>query len=359
MKAAVLETVPGELEIVDIDIDSPMQNEVLVRTKAAGACHSDIHFANGAYTLDVPFVAGHESAGIVEAVGEAVGYAKPGDHVVTTLPGFCGHCETCLTGHPNLCYAESLGRAPNQPSRLRRAGEPIPQFYNIASFAEMLLLHESQVIKIPDDIPFEVAGILGCAAQTGLGAVRRTAQVPSGASVAVFGCGGIGLNAVQGAAFVGAGRIIAVDTMPWKLELAKQFGATDTVDAGEDPVAQILELTGGGVEFSFEAIGLKSTAQQCIQVLRPRGTATIIGMIPEGQTVEIDGWDLLVEKSVKGTDMGSVITRVDIPLYCELYKQGRLKFDELISQTIQLEAINDTFAEIEAGKVARSVVVFD
>jgi S-(hydroxymethyl)glutathione dehydrogenase/alcohol dehydrogenase len=359
VKAAVLESIPGDLQIAEIEIDAPAPREVLIRTKAAGACHSDLHYVRGIYRLDVPFVAGHESAGIVEAVGSDVEYVQPGDHVVTTLPGFCGSCASCLTGHPNLCYAESLGRSPSDPPRLRRDGRPMPQFYNISSFAEMLLLHETQVIKIPKDIPWEVAGILGCAVQTGIGAVRRTAQVPSGATVAVIGCGGIGLNVVQGAALVGASRIIAIDKVESKLELARQFGATDALLADEGIVDRVLELSGGGVEFSFEAIGLKATAEQCLAILRPRGTATIIGMIPEGQSVEVSPWDLLTEKTLKGTDMGSVITRIDIPLYCELYKQGRLKFDELISRRIRLDEINDAYAELETGEPARSVILFD
>ena len=360
MKAAVLEESPGRLVISDVDVDAPGPREVLVRARAAGACHSDLHYLRGIYKeLPLPFVAGHESAGVVEAVGSDVTYVAPGDHVVTTLPGFCGQCTKCLTGHPNLCYSESLGRGPDDPPRLRRAGEPIAQFYNISSFAEMLLLHETQVIKIPREVPLEVAALLGCAVQTGIGSVRRTAAVPSGATVAVIGCGGIGLNVVQGARLVGASRIIAIDRVESKLELAREFGATDTVLAGDDAVGEVLELTDGGVDYSFEAIGLKPTAEQCLAILRPRGTATIIGMIPEGQTVEVGPWDLLTEKTLKGTDMGSVITRVDIPLYCDLYLQGRLKFDELISRRVKLEEINEAYDELETGAPARCVVVFD
>ena len=223
-----------------------------------------------------------------------------------------------------------------------------------------MLVHENTLVKIRDDMPLDRAALIGCAVTTGIGAVFNTAKVPPGSTVAVIGCGGVGLNAVQGAAIAGAGRIIAIDTMPWKLELAREFGATDLVDANAgDPVEQVQELTGGGVEYSFEAIGLKVAAEQSFAMLRKGGTATIIGMIPEGQKIEIPGSEFLDEKRIQGSNMGSNRFRVDMPRYVDLYLSGRLKLDELVSRRISLDEINDGFEAMRRGEVARSVIVFE
>jgi S-(hydroxymethyl)glutathione dehydrogenase/alcohol dehydrogenase len=209
-------------------------------------------------------------------------------------------------------------------------------------------------------MPLDRAALIGCAVTTGLGAVFNTAKVPPGSSVAVLGCGGVGLNAVQGAAIAGAGRIIAVDTLPWKLELAREFGATDVINAADgDPVEHVLELTDGGVEYSFEAIGLKITAEQSFAMLRKGGTATIIGMIPEGQRIELPGSEFLDEKKIQGSNMGSNRFRIDMPRYVDLYLSGRLKLDELVSRRITLDEVNDGFEAMRRGEVARSVIVFD
>jgi S-(hydroxymethyl)glutathione dehydrogenase/alcohol dehydrogenase len=234
------------------------------------------------------------------------------------------------------------------------------QFINLSSFAEQLLVHEHAVVKIAKDIPLESAALLGCGATTGLGAVQNTAKVHPGATVAVIGCGGIGLNCIQGAYLAGARQIIAVDMVESKLELARQFGATDTVDASKgDPVGQVMSLSGDGVDYSFEAIGLKQTAEQAFNILRRGGTGTIIGMIPFGTNIELPGFAFLMEKKLQGSTMGSNRFRVDIPRWLELYQQGRLKFDELVSRRIKLDEINEGFEELKAGEVARSVIVFD
>jgi S-(hydroxymethyl)glutathione dehydrogenase/alcohol dehydrogenase len=215
-------------------------------------------------------------------------------------------------------------------------------------------------VKVPEEVPLESAALLGCGATTGLGAVLNTAAVRPGSTVAVIGCGGIGLNCVQGARLAGARRIIAVDMVEYKLELARQFGATDTVDASaSDPVGQVLALTGDGVDYSFEAIGLKPTAEQAFNMLRRGGTGTIIGMIPFGTEVHLPGFAFLMEKKLQGSTMGSNRFRVDIPQWLELYQQGRLKFDELVSRRISLDEINDGFEAMKAGEVARSIIVFD
>ena len=303
---------------------------------------------------------GHEAAGVVEAVGEDVTYVKPGDHVIGCLSIFCGRCEFCLSGRPALCDREGLERGPEQPPRLSWSGERVHQFLRLSAFAELMLVHENTLVKIRDDMPLDRAALIGCAVTTGLGAVFNTARVPPGATVAVLGCGGVGLNCVQGAAIAGAGRIIAVDTLPWKLELAGAFGATDVVNAADgDPVAQVMELTGGGVEYAFEAIGLKATAEQSFAMLAKGGTATIIGMIPEGQKIELPGSEFLDEKKIQGSNMGSNRFRVDMPRYVDLYLSGRLKLDELVSARIGLDAINDGFEAMRRGEVARSVILFE
>ena len=359
MRAAVLPTIPSMLEIDEIQIDKPRHHEVLVRTVAAGLCHSDLHFMEAKYACNTPTVPGHEAAGIVEAVGPDVTYVQPGDHVIGCLSIFCGHCEYCLSGRPVLCDRQGLERGDDQPPRLSWDGAPIHQFLRLSAFAEMMLVHENTLVKIRDEMPLDRAALIGCAVTTGLGAVFNTAKVTPGSTVAVIGCGGVGLNSVQGAVIAGAGRVIAVDMNPWKLELARTFGATDLVDArAGDPVEQVRELTDGGVEYAFEAIGLKVTAEQSFAMLRKGGTATIIGMIPEGERIELPGSEFLDEKKIQGSNMGSNRFRVDMPRYVDLYLSGRLKLDELVSARIGLEQINDGFDAMRRGEVARSVIEF-
>jgi S-(hydroxymethyl)glutathione dehydrogenase/alcohol dehydrogenase len=281
--------------------------------------------------------------------------------VVSCVSGFCGACRYCLTGRPYLCPKVGLNRAPGSPPRLSRGDEPLAPFFDLASFAEELLVHEHYVVTIRPDMPLEKAALLGCGVTTGLGAVLNTAQVRPGDTVAVIGCGGIGLNAIQGAAIAGAGRVIAVDRLPTKLAMAQSFGATDSVDASVDePVEAVLALTGGeGVDHAIEAIGLKVTAQQAFAMLGRGGTATVIGMVPVGQPLEIDATQLLGGKRLQGSNMGSNRFRIDIPRYVDWYLAGRLELDALVSATMPLEQINDGFAMLASGEVARQLVLFD
>jgi len=361
VKAALLESAPGELVIVDdVETDAVGPREVLVQTKAAGVCHSDLHYIQGKYRTRMPTVVGHEAAGVVLEVGSDVAYVKPGDHVVTCLSVFCGTCEYCTSGRPVLCGKRSTRRGRGEPQRLKRGGQDISQFLDLSSFAERMLVHENAVAVIDPSVPFDRAALLGCGVTTGLGAVFRTARVRAGSTVAVVGCGGVGLNAIQGAALAGAARVIAVDMNAGKLELARSFGATDTVDASAgNAVEQIKELNGDGVDYSFEAIGLKPTTEQAFAMLRPGGTATVVGMIPLGVSIELPGVEFMFEKRIQGSLMGSNQFRTDIPRYAQLYQQGRLKLDELVSARIPLEQVNDAFAQMEGGSVARSVIVFD
>jgi S-(hydroxymethyl)glutathione dehydrogenase/alcohol dehydrogenase len=360
MKAAVLREINKPLVIEDIQHGNPGPREVLVRTVAAGVCHSDLHFQNGSYPYPLPAVLGHESAGVVEAVGSAVTYVKPGDHVITCLSAFCGHCEPCLTGHMSLCQEPELQRGAGEPSRLATGSENLWQFLNLSSFAEYMLVHEHTIAKIRPDMPLDRAALIGCGVTTGVGAVIHTAKVEPGSTVAVIGCGGVGLSAINGAAIAGAARIIAVDMVPSKLELARKFGATDVVNAkAVDPVGAVVEMTQGGVHYAFEAIGLKQTAEQSFKMLRRGGTATIIGMIPVGTNIELHGPEFLMERKIQGSNMGSNRFRVDMPRFVEFYLQGRLHLDDLISRRIRLEDVNDGMEALKTGEVARSVIMFE
>jgi S-(hydroxymethyl)glutathione dehydrogenase/alcohol dehydrogenase len=360
MKAAVLRGVNQPLEIEDIQISKPQGSEVLIRTSAAGVCHSDLHFQTGDYFYPMPAVLGHESAGVVEQVGPDVRQFAPGDHVITCLSVFCGHCEYCLTGRMSLCTKDGLRRAPEDGPRLCKGDEVVHQFLDLSSYAEQMLVHENAIVKIRDDMPLDRAALIGCGVTTGVGAVFNTARIQAGSTVAVIGCGGVGLNCVQGARLAGASRIIAVDQVSSKLDMATKFGATDTVNASDgDPVEAVRELTGGGVEYSFEAIGLKITTEQCWQMLRPGGTATVIGMIPMGTKIEILGMDFLAEKKIQGSTMGSNRFRIDMPRYIEMYLAGRLNLDDLVSQKIGLDQVQEGFDALKKGELARSVIVMD
>ncbi len=360
MKAAVFREVNVPMEIEEIQVSKPGPREVLIRTSAAGICHSDMHFFNGTYPGKVPMVLGHESAGVVEEVGSDVHYVKPGDHVITCLSVFCGHCEQCLTGHLSLCQEPETNRSKEEEPRLSKESHSLTQFAQLGSFAEQMLVHEHAIVKIREDMPMDRAALIGCGVTTGFGAVIHTAAVEPGSTVAVIGCGGIGLSAINGAAIAGAARVIAIDMVESKLELARKFGATDTVNASDgNAVGEVIEMTGGGVHYSFEAIGLKIAAEQAFQMLRAGGTATVIGMIPPGDMVTIHGVDFLSEKKIQGSMMGSNRFRVDMPRFVDFYLQGRLHLDDLVSNRIQLTDINEGMAALETGEVARSVIMFN
>ncbi len=360
MKAAVFRAPHQPLTIEQVDIANPKSREVLIRTAAVGICHSDLHYIDGYYATAVPTILGHESSGIVEKVGFEVQYVKPGDHVITCLSVFCGHCEFCVSGRPFSCVSPETSRPDHEPPRLSQNHQSIHQFYDLSSFAEQMLVHEHALVKIREDMPLDRAALIGCAVTTGVGAVVNTADIEVGASVAVIGCGGVGLSAINGAAIAGAGQIIAIDILDSKLELAKQFGATVTVNSqDEDPVERVKDLTSGGVEYSFEALGKKRTSEQAFEMLRQSGVATIIGMVPEGEMIEIEAAELINDKTIQGSNMGSNRFRVDIPRYVDFYLRGQLHLDQLISKRIELERINEGFEDMKRGEVARSVVVFD
>ena len=362
MKAAVLNEQPGELVIENLSIDKPGPGEVLIQVVGAGLCHSDLHFMEGLFRTNLPMVMGHESAGIVQAVGPDVSYVKPGDHVVACLSIFCGQCQQCLSGHPYRCSnSRATSRAKGAPSRLTRAdGTPVDQMARLGGFAEEMLVHQNGIVKVTEDMPLDKACLIGCGVTTGFGAAVRTAKVEVGSTVCVIGAGGIGLSAIQGARVAGANKIIVVDLSASKLETARIMGATHFVNAAEveDVVAAVRELTGGGVDYSFEAIGRAQTVRQAFDMLNVGGTATVIGMVPSKDVVELRGIDFLQEKKIQGSMMGSNQFRTDIPRMIDMYLGGRLLLDEMVSATIGLDAVNEGYQMMKNGEVARTVITF-
>jgi S-(hydroxymethyl)glutathione dehydrogenase/alcohol dehydrogenase len=363
MRAAVFRKPHDPLTIEAVDIDQPRGREVLVRTAASGVCHSDLHLVDGdgRFPIGEPYILGHEGSGVVEAVGEQVTYVKPGDHVVACLSGFCGVCEQCLSGHPNLCTAGVHLRPAQEPPRLTLNGGRAVQGFGIASYAERMLLHENSLVRIDENIPLDRAALVGCGVLTGVGAALRTAAIRPGQTVAVFGCGGVGLSIIQGARIASARQIIGVDRFASKLDMARQLGATHTVDtSSDDPVRAIRELTrGAGVDHAFEAVGVSVLVRQAIESLAIRGTATIVGVLPPDATIEFPWMAIRPECRVQTSRMGSNQFRSDIPLYLEFYRQGRLQLDEMITRRRPLEEINDAFRAMKAGEVARTVLTFD
>jgi S-(hydroxymethyl)glutathione dehydrogenase / alcohol dehydrogenase len=361
--AAVFRQVHAPLTIETIDIDRPWAHEVVVRTAATGVCRSDLHVVDGIgrFPLDRPIVLGHEGAGIVETVGDAVTTVRPGDHVVACLSGFCGSCPQCLSGHPNLCTGGIVTRADSAPPRLSQAGEPFRQFIGISSYAEKMLLHENSIVRIDPELPLDKAALVGCGVLTGVGAALRSSGLEAGQTVAVFGCGGVGLSIIQGARIGGARQIIAIDQFASKREMATRAGATDFVDSSqEDPVKAVRALNGGqGVDHAFEAVGLAKLVRQAIESLAIRGTATIVGVLPPDAMIEFPWMAIRPECKVQTSRMGSNRFRTDIPLYLDFYRQGRLDLDGMVTKTGHLADINEAFRAMKAGEVARTVLTFD
>lgn len=361
MKAAVLVEPNKPLVIEDLNIAKPGPHEVLIRTAACGLCHSDLHFIEGAYPHPLPAIPGHEAAGIVEAVGSEVRTVKPGDAVVTCLSAYCGHCEFCVTGRMSLCLGGDTRRAPGETPRITRAdGTQVNQMLNLSAFAEQMLIHEHACVKINPDMPLDRAAIIGCAVTTGAGTIFNACKVTPGETVAVVGCGGVGLATINAAKIAGAGRIIAADPMPEKRELALKLGATDVIDPMADGAAgQIVEMTKGGVDHAIEAVGRPASAQLAVNVLRRGGTATILGMMPLAEKVGLSAMDLLSGKKLQGAIMGANRFPVDIPRLVDFYIRGLLDLDSIIAERIPLSAINDGFDKMKKGDSARSVIVFD
>jgi S-(hydroxymethyl)glutathione dehydrogenase/alcohol dehydrogenase len=361
VKAAVLIEAGKPLQIEQVNIANPGPHEVLIRTAACGLCHSDLHFIEGAYPHPLPAIPGHEAAGIVEAVGSEVRTVKVGDAVVTCLSAFCGHCEYCVTGRMSLCLGGDTRRKPGEAPRLTRPdGSIVNQMLNLSAYAEMMLVHEHACVAIHPDMPLPQASVIGCAVTTGAGTIFNACKVTPGETVAVIGCGGVGLATINAAKIAGAGRIIAADPLPEKRALAMKLGATDVVDAlADDAAAQIQELTKGGVDHAIEAVGRPASGTLAVKSLKRGGTATILGMMPLQHSVGLSAMDLLSGKKLQGAIMGGNRFPVDIPRLVDFYMRGLLDLDTIISETIPLERINEGFDQMKRGDSARSVIVFD
>jgi S-(hydroxymethyl)glutathione dehydrogenase/alcohol dehydrogenase len=334
----------------------------LVRIVASGVCHSDLHYVDGENELGLMggpdgTVLGHEGAGIVEAVGDAVTYVQPGDHVVACVSLFCGACDQCLTGHPARCRVSFRDF---RRDRLRQNGRSVVPFVGLGTYAEKMLVRENNLVKIDADIPLDRAALLGCGVTTGVGAALNTAQVKPGSRVAVFGCGGVGLSVIQGAAIAGASLIIGVDTAETKRSMVTAASGTHFVNAStSNAVEAVRTLSAGGVDYAFEAVGLPALVRQCVESLDVGGTAVVVGVQPTGAVFEIPSAALAGEKRLMTCTMGSNRFRIDIPRWLALYRQGRLRLDEMVSARRPLGEINDAFRAMRDGEVARTVLVFD
>lgn len=367
MKAAVLPGPTQPVEVREVDLAEPKAGEVLVRVGASGLCASDLNALDGKRTL-VPFpaVLGHEAAGVIEATGEGVGRVSTGDHVVISILPSCGRCLHCLSGRPNHCLraaeAMSHGNLLEGSSRLSDGAERLNHFLTVSSFAEYAVVSESNLTRIDDAMPLDRAALIGCAVLTGFGAVSRTARVSAGDHVAVFGCGGVGLSAVQGARIAGAERIFAIDPQPGKLEIARAVGATDVInpaDHADIPEAIRQATDGRGVEHAFEAAGRPETIEQAWRSLAVGGMVTVIGTLRTGTKLTLDANPLIEEKRISGCYLGSSAPASDVPALVTLYLNGELRLDELVSRRIALGDLNEGFDRLRAGTEARQVVVFD
>lgn len=365
IQAAVLHAPNTTFSIETLTLDEPRAGEAQVKIAACGVCHSDYHLASGTTRHPMPVVCGHEGAGVVEAVGAGVTRVQPGDHVALSWTPDCGRCFYCLRGQPNLCetYTEPIwaGTMLDGTTRLRLNGQPVYAYCGLATFAEYVVVPEQSCVKIRPDFPLEVAALVGCAVATGVGAALYTGGVRPGDSVVVIGCGGVGLNVIQGAALGGAAVIIAVDTNEAKMQLAREFGATHTLLSDASMVDRVRALTGGrGAEFAFEAVGLPALQELALDLIRPGGMVVLAGLSAMGTGTNLPGAVITrQEKTIKGSYYGSVHPQRDFPLLLDLYSAGRLKLDQLISRTYRLDEINDAFDTMLRGETARGVIIFE
>lgn len=360
MKAAVLEAYGQPLNVTDVDLAPPQKGEVLVAIRATGVCHSDLTIQQGKVPYPTPCVLGHEAAGEVIEIGDGVTSVKPGDHVVTMWTPMCGQCYMCRRGQTHLCEGiRAMGMMDDGTSRLSKDGKLILHGISSATFAERAIFRDYALVKIADDVPFDVASVVGCGVLTGVGAAINTAKVRPGESVAVIGCGGVGINVVQGARLAGAYPIIAVDTVESKLDTAERFGATHRVNAADaDPVATVLELTSArGVDAAFEVVGAPALQRQAFDMTRRGGRSVLVGMAGLTDEVAFPSMFLtLGEKNVLGCYYGSCDPKRDIPLFLSLWKARKLDLEGLVSRTAKLDDVNGAFEDMEAGKVIRTVL---
>jgi Zn-dependent alcohol dehydrogenase len=363
-RAVVCRELNAPLVVETITVDPPRRGEVMIKLKACGVCHSDLSAVNGTIGLPFPLILGHEAAGEVVSVGDGVVDLAVGDHVVSSFIYMCGKCRFCAMGRPVLCLNQgnALATLPDRTLRTHDTrGEPLHIFSGCGVMADYATLSVDNVVKIEPSIPLDCAALVGCAVTTGVGAVFNTARVVPGSSVVVFGCGGVGLNVVQGARIAGAGRIVAVDTLAAKLDMARQFGATDTLQivADQDPVRPLKKLTGGGADYAFECVGSGDLAAVCFRVLGRGGVAVVVGVPKAGDSTTVRTMSLpFEEKTLTGCYFGSCVPRVDFPRMLSLYSAGRLMLDELITRRYDIDEAPQAFADLASGKNARGIIEF-
>jgi NDMA-dependent alcohol dehydrogenase len=366
-KAAIATAVGAPLEIVDIDVADPKAGEIRIRMGASGVCHSDLSVVNGVLPIALPAVLGHEGAGTITQLGEGVDHLSIGDHVVVSWVPQCGTCYFCEHDQGELCETGSMasmsGGLLDMTSRVSRDGVPISVMAASGTFAEEAIIPAIGAVKIDPSIPLTAGALIGCGVLTGFGAAVNTASIRRGDTVAVIGCGGVGLNVIQGAKHAGAARIIAVDMVDGKLQTAKKFGATDIVNPSTDgdAVGKVMELTGQrGADVAFEVIGLGATIEQALQMTRRGGQAVIVGVPSFDTMLTINpAMDLLVnEKQIRGCWYGSSNVHRDVPALAALYQSGELMLDELMSAQITLDQVNEAMSNMGSGEIARSVIVF-
>ena len=361
--AAVLYDTKKPVVVEDVELLEPGLGEVLVRWKANGVCHSDLHVITGDYPHPLPVVLGHEAAGVIEKVGPGVVTVTPGDHVCSSYIPSCGKCWYCIGGQPTMCALRDKPRwfMLDGTPRLRKDGRDLHHFLQVSGYATHSVLPEESVIPIRKDAPLDVVCLVSCGVLAGAGPVFNRAKVPPGASVAVWGCGGVGLNTIQAARLVGAAKVIAVDTVKQKLAWAEEFGATHVVDASaEDPVARVQALSGrGGVDFAFEVVGTQKTIEQALNATHRGGTCVVVGVSPAATRVSVDPGMLLQQRVLTGSSFGAGHQRTDVPMLIDLYMSGKYKLDELISRRLPLTELNHAFDLMVRGEVKRSVIVYE
>jgi len=363
-RAVVCRELNKPVVVEPITVDAPQRGEVSVKLAACGVCHSDLSATNGTIPMQPPLILGHEAAGEVVEVGEGVSGFAVGDHVVSSFIYMCGKCRFCSMGRPVLCLEQGKAFTTLPDGTLRTkdaAGKPLSVFSGCGVMSEYATMHVDNLVKIDPKIPLDRAALVGCAVTTGVGAVFNTARVERGSTVAVFGCGGVGLNVIQGAAIAGAERIVAIDTMPEKLEMAKTFGATETLLAqkGEDLVKPLKKMTAGGPDYAFECVGSGELAGTAYRAIRRGGLAVVVGVAKPGDSTSIRTMSLpFEEKTITGSYFGSCVPRIDFPRMLQLYMAGRLKLDELITRRYKIDEAPQAFADLASGKNARGVIVF-
>ena len=359
MKASIVREIGAGFVTEEVQLADPIGREVVVDVKASGLCHTDLTLSRPDLGYPTPMVLGHEVSGVVAATGPDVTTLQVGDHVVACLVQFCGHCRPCLSGRTYQCkHPETTLRAPGESPRITAGGDKIEQVFGLGGFAQQALIHENQLVKVPDEIPFPQAALLGCGVVTGAGSVLNTSNTQPGDAVAIIGAGGVGLNAINGAVVAGASMIIAIDVADDKLAKAKKFGATHTINSTTtDPVAEVQALTGGGADAAFDFVGIPAVTQQGLDMIRPGGGLYCIGILDPAATLPLVTIGLIgTQKRIQGVYMGSTTIVNDIPLYADLYLQGRFNLDDLLSKEISLDEIEAGYEALKDPEVTRVVI---